>query len=100
MAPYWNCYDNGSVCTGTMKIPTAKNAAIVIRQWEDSFFNSAFSHAAGISKHTSYPGGVLALWKSLQGKKRFPLRYLLPVDESVGQFVSTHDTTYRNQHRA
>lgn len=100
MAPYWNCYDNGSVCTGTMKIPTAKNAAVLIRQWEDSFFNSAFSHAAGISKHTSFPGGVLALWKSLQGKTRFPLRYLLLVDETVEQFVSTHDTTYRNQHRA
>ena len=21
LTPYWNCYDNGSVCAGTMKIP-------------------------------------------------------------------------------
>jgi PRTRC genetic system protein B len=24
MAPYWNCYDNGAVCTGSMQIPREK----------------------------------------------------------------------------
>lgn len=96
MAPYWNCYDNGSVCTGSMKIPTEKSI-IAIRQWEDSFFNSAFSHAAGVTKHTSHPGGVLALWKILQSKKHFPLRYLLSLNETVEQFVVSNDKSYRNQ---
>lgn len=98
MAPYWNCYDNGSVCTGTMTIPTEKSVAVTGR-WEDSFFNSAFSHAAGVTKHTSYPGGVLALWKSLEGKHRFPPRYLLPVSETVEQFVISHGKSYRNRHQ-
>jgi PRTRC genetic system protein B len=25
MAPYWNCYDNGVCCTGSMKIPREKS---------------------------------------------------------------------------
>lgn len=96
MAPYWNCYDNAVVCTGTMRIPQQKSIA-AISAWEQSFFQSAFSHAAGVSKHTRYLGGVLALWKSLQGKKRFPSKYLFPLDETLEQFVTCDDTSYRNQ---
>lgn len=96
MAPYWNCYDNASVCTGSMTIPGDKTVAVT-RQWESSFFNSAFSHAAGVSKRTSHPGGVLALWKSLQGKKHFPARYLIPLNETVEQFVTSDDSSYRNR---
>jgi PRTRC genetic system protein B len=38
-APYWNCYENGVVCTGTMKIPREKSVA-AIETWEESFFQS------------------------------------------------------------
>jgi len=99
MAPYWNCYDNATVCTGTMRIPRQKSLA-AIREWEDSFFNSAFSHAAGVSKHTRYRGGVLAMWKQLQGKKQFPTRYLLPLDQTLEQFVTSDDSSYGNQRHA
>ena len=36
LAPYWNCYDNGSVCTGTMKIPREKSMTMaqVTHSWE------------------------------------------------------------------
>ena len=98
MAPYWNCYDNAVVCTGTMRIPQEKSVA-AIPAWEQSFFQSAFSHAAGVTKHTRYPGGVLALWRSLQGKKHFPTKYLSPLDQTLEQFVADHDTSYRNQVR-
>lgn len=100
MAPYWNCYDNASVCTGSMKVPQAKAIAETMREWETAFFSSEFSHAAGVAKHTRYRGGVLAMWKSLQGKKPFPTRYLVPLDETVEQFVSSDDHSYRNQGRA
>ncbi len=98
MAPYWNCYDNAVVCTGTMRIPQQKSVA-AIREWEQSFFRSAFSHAAGVTKHTLYPGGVLALWRSLQGKKQFPAKYLVPLDQTLEQFVTCNDTSYTNQLR-
>lgn len=96
MAPYWNCYDNGSVCTGTMGIPQQKSVAAAV-DWEHSFFNSAFSHAAGVTKHTRYPDGLLAMWKVLRGKRRFPPQYLVPLQESLEQFVICDDTSYRNQ---
>jgi len=98
MAPYWNCYDNAVVCTGTMRIPQQKSVA-AIREWEQSFFRSAFSHAAGVTKHTLYLGGVLALWRSLQGKKQFPAKYLVPLDQTLEQFVTSNDTSYTNQAR-
>ena len=96
MAPYWNSYDNGVVCTGTMGIPLQQSIT-VIGAWEESFFRSAFSHAAGVTKHTKFPGGILALWRSLRGKKRFPVRYLSSLTQTVEEFVTDNDTTYRNQ---
>jgi PRTRC genetic system protein B len=96
MAPYWNCYDNAAVCTGTMRIPQ-QNSLAVIHEWEESFFQSAFSHAAGVTRHTRYPGGVLAMWRSLQGKKQFPAKFLNPLRETLEQFVTSNDTTYGNR---
>jgi PRTRC genetic system protein B len=99
MAPYWNCYDNGSVCTGTMHIPQEKSAAVTLK-WEQSFFGGAFSHAAGVTKHTRYPEGLLAMWKTLRGKSHFPHQYLVLLKETLEQFVSRDDTSYRNQRQA
>lgn len=96
MAPYWNCYDNGSVCTGTMRIPQQKSVAATV-EWEQSFFSSAFSHAAGVTKHTKYPQGLLAMWKALRGKGHFPAQYLFPLNQTLEQFVTRDDTTYQNQ---
>jgi PRTRC genetic system protein B len=98
VAPYWNCYDNGVVCTGSMRIPQEKSVG-VIEQWEESFFRSEFTHASGILKHTRYPGGVLTMWRSLQGKEKFPLRYLARTKQTLTEFVNDHDTTYRNEHQ-
>jgi len=58
------------VCTGSMKIPREKSVA-AIDSWEESFFSSEFTHAAGVRKHTRHPRGTLAMWESIQGKKRF-----------------------------
>jgi PRTRC genetic system protein B len=96
MAPYWNCYDNAVVCTGSMRIPEKKSVAVTA-DWEHSFFHSAFSHAAGVKKHTRYPKGTLAMWEILQGKKHFPLRYLFPVKQTLEQFVISNDNFYRNE---
>jgi PRTRC genetic system protein B len=95
MAPYWNCYDNGVVCAGTMQIPTTRTLA-ALEQWESAFFTSAFSHAAGVTKHTRHPKGLLAMWNELQGKPQFPGRYLYPLRQTVEQFVSCDDKSLRN----
>jgi PRTRC genetic system protein B len=95
MAPYWNCYDNGVVCTGTMTIPREKSVGS-IEAWEKSFFQSEFTHAGGVRKHTRYSGGLLAMWQALESKKKFPVRYLVGLKQSLAEFVNDKDQSYRN----
>src|SRR5579864_8591815 len=99
LAPYWNCYDNGSVCTGTMKIPREKSGT-AIEDWEQSFFRSEFTHAGGAGKRTRYSAGLLAMWQTLQSKAQFPAGYLVKVKQTVGEFMSNHETQTQNQNRA
>ena len=73
MAPYWNCYDNGVCCTGSMKIPQEKSVS-AIDLWDESFFQSEFTHASGVrrsSKQAEHNGSgdairatVNALWRN------------------------------------
>ena len=98
MAPYWNCYDNGVVCTGSMKIPRDKSVT-AIEMWEQAFFQSEFTHASGTRKHTRFPGGLLAMWQSLAGKKDFPSTYLVKLPQTLAEFVNDHDHSYRNQNQ-
>jgi PRTRC genetic system protein B len=96
MAPFWNCYDNGVVCTGSMKIPREKTVA-AIDVWENSFFESEFTHAAGVRKHSRFPGGLLAMWRFFEGRKEFPRKYLVKLPQTLAEFVNDHDHSYRNQ---
>jgi PRTRC genetic system protein B len=94
-APHWNCYDNGVVCTGTMTIPREKSVT-AIDGWEKSFFQSEFTHAGGIRKHSKYPGGLMAMWQALEGKRQFPTRYLIELNQSLAEFANDNDQSYRN----
>jgi PRTRC genetic system protein B len=96
IAPYWNCYDNGVCCTGSMKIPQEKSIA-AIELWKQSFFESEFTHAAGVRKHARFPGGFLAMWQSLAGKKEFPAEYLVKLPQTLGEFARDDDHSYRNE---
>jgi PRTRC genetic system protein B len=42
-APYWNTYENGVVCLGSMKIPAQIDPGATA-QWTRSFFRSSFTH--------------------------------------------------------
>lgn len=68
VAPYWNCYDNGVCCTGSMKIPEERSVT-AIDLWEESFFQSEFTHASGVRKRIRFRDGFLAMWQSLAGQK-------------------------------
>jgi len=84
-APYWNT--DCRVCPGSMRIPETFDVAS-IPQWEDAFFQSEFTHAAGAVKLTSHPEGFIGLWRSLVGKKRFPVQYLADAAETLQEFVA------------
>ena len=85
IAPYWNT--DIRVCPGTMRVPDAFDVASM-PQWEDAFFQSEFTHAAGAVRITSHPGGFIGLWRSLAGKKRFPVQYLTDAGETLQEFVA------------
>lgn len=78
-APYFNVYDDGKICVGTAQIPDQLTAAL-IPDWENAFFESAFTHINGQIKKASHPRGEYALWKELLDgvHESFPLEYLVP----------------------
>ncbi len=89
-APYWNTDSRGLVCAGSMRVPESSDIAS-IPGWETAYFQSEFTHAAGAVRLTSHPGGFVGLWRSLVGKKRFPLRYLTDAGETFQEFVARSD---------
>ena len=82
-----------------MKIPREKSVT-AIEDWEQSFFRSEFTHAGGAGQRTTYPAGLLAMWQTLQRKAQFPAGYLVKVKQTVGEFVSNHETQTQNENRA
>ena len=88
IAPYYHTDGgDGQVCQGSMRSPEEKGVA-AIGQWERAFFQSEFTHHTGARKLTSHPGGFSGLWKSLAGKKRFPVAHLIPAKETLLAFAN------------
>ncbi len=86
-APYWNVYESGDICLGSTKIP--RDATVEsLPQWEHSFFESEFTHSNASSKLTEHPGGFIGLWKSLAGKKSFPVEHLADAKETLKKFIN------------
>ena len=86
VAPYWNVYDTGSVCLGSMRAPDTSTVAS-IPQWEQSFYESEFTHG-NVGRLTRHPGGFEGLWKELAGNEEFPIDSLIELPETVGEFLS------------
>ena len=85
IAPYWNT--DVRVCPGSMRVPDTFDIAS-IPQWEDAFFQSGFTHAAGAVRLTSHPEGFIGLWRSLAGRKTFPVQFLIDAGETLQEFVA------------
>ena len=82
-APYWNT--DIRVCPGSMRAPNTSDVTS-IPQWENAFFQSEFTHAAGAVRLTSHPEGFIGLWRSLPGRKRFPVQHLTDAGETLQEF--------------
>ena len=64
-APFFNIYESGKVCMGTVSIDIKNSASVeeFICEWEHYFFNSYFSHL--MNKHNPINGNCVNLWKDL-----------------------------------
>tara|TARA_R110002096_G_scaffold422700_1_gene629418 strand:- start:12375 stop:13088 length:714 start_codon:yes stop_codon:yes gene_type:complete len=75
-APFFNIYEKGNVCMGTVSVDIKNSASVeeFTQAWEDYFFNSYFSHSlsANLTKKN-----IVSLWKDLIGTdKPFPKEVL------------------------
>ncbi|MEQ1887179.1 MAG: PRTRC system protein B [Bryobacteraceae bacterium] len=86
VAPYYNVNTEGVVCQGTMRSPEEASVA-AMPQWEQSFFESEFTHIYGSGHFTQHPAGVAGLWSSVAGKKTFPVELLASARETLAQFA-------------
>ncbi len=78
-APFFNVYNNGSVCMGTVHIDIKKSVTVeeFTQAWEQYFFNSYFSHLLGSGSHIK--GNCVSLWKTLiKQETTFPVDVLMP----------------------
>ena len=64
-APFFNVYEDGSVCMGTVNIHIKNSASVeeFTKSWEDYFFNSYFSHL--LDNYNPINENCVNLWKKL-----------------------------------
>ena len=88
LAPYWNVSENGVVCLGSTQIPSVRSVT-TLREWEQGFFASAFTHSNTHKKLTSHPKGFFAMWKSHIGKDTFNTRHLVDTKTTMAEMVKS-----------
>lgn len=83
-APFFNVYDTGNVCMGTVDVNIQKSASVeeFIQAWEAYFFNSYFSHL--VNEHNPINGNCVNLWKDLINTDRvFPKEVLRKTNKTL-----------------
>ena len=83
-APFFNVYENGNVCMGTVTIDIQNSASVeeFTEKWEEYFFNSYFSHL--MNEHNPINENCVNLWKSLiDTEKPFPKEVLKPANRTL-----------------
>lgn len=83
-APFFNVYDNGSVCMGTVDVDIKNSASVeeFTVAWESYFFNSNFSHL--VNQHNPITGNCVSLWKDLlHTGKPFPTEVLRKTEKNL-----------------
>lgn len=76
-APFFNIYEDGRVCMGTVSVDIKKSASVedFVQAWENYFFNSYFSHL--LHNHSPIKGNCVSLWNDLiNTEKPFPKEVL------------------------
>jgi PRTRC genetic system protein B len=88
-APFFNIYEDGRVCMGSVSIDIKNSASVkeFTRAWEDYFFNSYFSHLMG--ENSPVEGNCVTLWKDLVTSDRtFPTALLKSSNKTLKNLLS------------
>lgn len=87
-APYFNIYENGNVCMGTVEIDHDPQEGLegFIRKWEQYFFKSRFSHL--LADRSPVKNNIIQCYQSLyQSKNKFPITELIPHKKTLKDLI-------------
>ena len=85
-APFFNVYENGNVCMGTVDVRIKNSTSLeeFTESWEHYFFNSYFSHL--MNNHNPIKGNCVNLWKKqIQKKEFFPKEILVKNNRTLNE---------------
>lgn len=90
LAPYFNVWADGKICTGNVTIPPGSTAN-TISAWEKAFFESYFTHpnVHAPQKLVNHKEGAYGFWKKMLGEryKRFPERVLVDMECTLSDLL-------------
>lgn len=87
-APFFNIYQNGSVCMGTVGSFENREGYLedFIAFWQDAFWNSAFSHLNFRSSPVT--GNIVQLWQDLiKDNRPFPMDNLIATGKTLHNII-------------
>lgn len=87
-APFFNIYENGNVCMGTVDVRIKNSASLeeFTESWEHYFFNSYFSHL--MNNHNPIKGNCVNLWKNqIETKIIFPKKILVKNNKTLKELL-------------
>lgn len=91
-APFFNTGKQGGVCMGTARVGMRKSNTLneFMAAWEESFFNSYFSHL--FDEHQPVQGNIIQLWQRLvTNDMAFPNDVLINSPFTLKQLVGYTD---------
>ncbi|WP_241774953.1 prokaryotic E2 ligase family D protein [Flavobacterium sp. Leaf82] len=88
-APFFNLYNDGRVCMGTVKVDIKTDCHLedFMQWWEQYFFNSYFSHLIGNTSPVK--GNIIQFWQKLVNTtKPFPIKSLIKNSLTIKNILS------------
>ncbi|SOD17777.1 PRTRC system protein B [Pedobacter xixiisoli] len=87
-APFFNIYQSGNVCMGTVDVEIGTSLTIeqFTLAWEEYFFNSYFNHL--LEGHNPVEGNCVMLWEDLvDGQGTFPMDQLKRTGTTIKDLI-------------
>jgi PRTRC genetic system protein B len=87
-APFFNIYEDGEVCMGTVNIEIASKTCLedFISRWEHYFFSSYFSHLIG--GHSPIESNIVQLWQNqVNSHQGFPTEVLKMRSQTIKDII-------------
>lgn len=85
-APYWNIFDTGDMCQGTVRYPESLLPQSQ-PEWEAAFFQSTFTGPSRTDRYINWGGSHEELLRSAINAKRFPEKVLIGTGQTLQQVL-------------